>query len=300
MAWLNYHHLYYFWTVARTGSISAASQELHVSQPTISTQIKELEQSLGHAVFQRQGRGLALTELGRVAFRYADEIFRLGRDMQLALEGKRQGERVRFTVGIAQVIPKLIAERLLQPAFDAVPDLTIVCREGATRDLLGALALHEVDVVISDAPITNELNVRAYNHLLGETAVDFFAAPGLAHLKNGFPGSLDGAPVLLPSRGAQVRRQIDDWFDALSIHPVVVGEFDDSALLKVMGASTRGVFPAPSAIADLVEAQYGVKRIGRTQGVFERFYAISVERKIRHPAVAAIADAARATLFANR
>ncbi len=298
MAWLNYHHLLYFWTVARTGSIAAASQELHVSQPTISAQIKELEGSLGHELFRREGRGLVLTDTGRLAFRYADEIFRLGREFQLALQGRSSAERVRFSVGVAQVIPKMVAERLLEPAFGAIPNLLLDVREAPLPQLLASLVLHELDVVISDAPAPSEMRVKAYNHLLGETGTTFFAPPALASLKKGFPGSLDGAPALLPARGSHLRRQVEDWFDGHGIRPKIAAELEDSALAKVLAQRGLGVVAAPSAIEAQVIRQYSLKVIGRAPEIKERFYAISVERKLRHPAVTAIAESARTELFA--
>ncbi|MGA9522135.1 MAG: LysR family transcriptional regulator [Myxococcaceae bacterium] len=298
MAWLNYHHLLYFWTVARTGSIAAASQELHVSQPTISAQIKELEGSLGHELFRREGRGLVLTDTGRLAFRYADEIFRLGKEFQLALEGRSTEERVRFSVGVVQVIPKMVAERLLEPAFGALPNLLLDVREAPLPQLLASLALHELDVVISDAPAPSEMRVKAYSHLLGETGTTFFAPPGLAGLKKDFPRSLDGAPALLPARGSQLRRQVEDWFDAHGIQPRIAAELEDTALAKVLAQRGLGVVVAPEAIEAHVVKQYSLKVIGRAPEIKERFYAISVERKLKHPAVTAIAESARTELFA--
>jgi LysR family transcriptional activator of nhaA len=298
MGWLNYHHLLYFWTTARLGSIARASAELHLSQSTISTQIKLLEESLAAELLQRQGRRLVLTELGRTAFRYADEIFRLGKELQLVMEGKPAGRRLRFAVGIAEVIPKLVAERLLQPAFTAVPDLQLDCREGPLEQLLAQLALHELDVVISELPATGEVNVRAFSHSLGETGIAFFGAPRFSGLKRGFPASLDGAPVLLPAQTSAVRRALDAWLEGKGIRPVLVAEFQDSALLKVFGQRGLGVFVSPTAIEREVCRQYDVTVLGRTEEIKERFFAISVERKLKHPGVVAIAQAARTELFA--
>jgi len=295
--WLNYHHLYYFWTVARAGSIARAAQELRLSQPTISNQLKTLEDALGHALFERQGRRLVLTDVGRTALRYADDIFRTGRELQQALKGLPTGERTRLTVGVADVIPKVVAERLLQPAVQSARGMTLVAREGPLPQLLASLALHELDVVLSDAPAGEEIKVRAYNHLLGETGVSFFAAAPLAHLKKGFPRSLDGAPLLVPSEGTTLRRRIDRWLQGHGIRPVLAGEFDDSALLAAFGARGLGVFSAPTAIEKEVAAQFGVQVLGRTDEIREQFYAISVERRLRHPAVVAIAEAAREQIF---
>jgi LysR family transcriptional activator of nhaA len=294
MEWLNYHHLHYFWVVARTGSIARASQELRLSQPTISNQLKTLEASLGHPLLERRGRGLVLTDVGRTVQRYADEIFRTGRELQQALKGVPTRERIPFAVGVADVIPKLVAERMLQFAVDAVKDLRLVCREGPLPALLASLALHELDVVLSDSPAPESVRVKAFGHLLAESGVVFLAAPRLAHLRKGFPGSLSGAPVLLPAAGTALRQGLETWFAAREVEPVVAGEFDDGALLKAFGARGMGVFPAPAMIEKEVCVQYGVAAVGRTEEVRERFYALTVERRLRHPAVVAIAGAARA------
>lgn len=299
MAWLNYHHLLYFWTTARLGGIAQASRELHISQPTISTQIRLLEEALETELFKRTGRTLVLTEIGRTAFRYADEIFRLGRELQRAIEGRSlDAERVRFAVGITEVIPKLITERLLQPAFSAVPKLQLDCREGPLDQLLGQLALHELDVVISEVPASTEVKVRAFSHALGETGISFLGTARHAALKRGFPQSLDAAPMLLPAQVSVVRRALDSWFDARGIQPVLIAEFEDSALLKVFGQRGLGVFVAPTAIEAEVCRQYDVGVIGRTEDIKERFFAISVERRLKHPGVVAMAEAARTRLFA--
>ncbi len=294
MAWLNYHHLLYFWTVARTGTIANASRELHLSQPTISTQLKTLEEALGQKLFQRAGRRLVLTDVGRTTFRYADEIFRLGRELQESLSRGPMSRQVRFAVGVADVVPKLVAERLLQPAYTAVPDLQLEVNEGHVSQLLVRLALHELDVVISDQPAPHDVKVRAFNHHLGGSSTTFFARAGLAGpLKKGFPKSLEGAPMLLPLIGSSTRVLLDEWFEKVGVRPKVVGEFDDSALMKVFGASGRGVFSAPSAIEDEIARQFEVQVVGRTDDVKQSYYAISVERRLRHPAVVAVAESAR-------
>jgi LysR family transcriptional regulator, transcriptional activator of nhaA len=298
LAWLNYHHLLYFWTVGRAGTIAAASKELHLSQPTISTQLKTLEESLGVQLFQRQGRRLVLTETGRVAFRYADDIFRLGRELQEAVTRGSDTQGTRFTVGVADVIPKLVAERLLQPAFSAVPQLHLEVHEGPLPQLMGQLAVHELDVVLSDVPAGSDIKVRAFSHALGESGATFFAKDAQAtQLKRGFPKSLDGAAALLPSTATSVRRQLETWFDKVQVRPKVVGEFDDSALAQTFGQRGLGFFVAPSAIEAEVSRQYDVVPVGRTDEVKERFFAISVERRLRHPAVVAVAESARNELF---
>lgn len=299
MAWLNYHHLLYFWTVARTGTIASASKELHLSQPTISTQLKTLEASLGQKLFQRSGRRLVLTDVGRTAYRYADEIFRLGRELQESLTRGPMGRQVKFTAGVADVVPKLVAERLLEPAFGAVPDLQLEVHEGNVSQLLARLALHELDVVISDQPAPHDVRVRAFSHLLGESGMTFFAKAALAGtLRKGFPQSLDGAATLLPLQGTPSRVHLDQWFQKLGVRPKVVGEFDDSALMKVFGAQGRGVFAAPTVIEDEVSRQFQVQVVGRSDEVKVRYYAISVERRLRHPAVVAVAETARKDVLA--
>ncbi|MBE2251289.1 MAG: transcriptional activator NhaR [Myxococcus sp.] len=298
MAWLNYHHLLYFWTVARTGSIANASRELHLSQPTISTQLKTLEESLGHKLFQRAGRRLVLTDVGRTTFRYADDIFRLGRELQESLARGPLGQQVRLAVGVTDVVPKLVAERLLEPAFKEEPELQLEVHEGHINELLAKLALHELDVVLSDQPAPHDVRVRAFNHHLGGSGTTFFAHPRLAGpLKRGFPKSLDGAPMLLPLEGSSTRILLEEWFEKCGVRPRVVGEFDDSALMKVFGASGRGIFSAPTAIEVEIARQFEVQPIGRVAEMKQAYYAISVERRLRHPAVVAIAESARNDVF---
>ena len=240
-----------------------------------------------------------LTDVGQTTFRYADEIFRLGKELQKALEtGGTPGTGLRFAVGVADVIPKLVAQRLLEPAFDAVPLLQLECHEGPLPQLLGELALHELDVVLSDSPAPADIKVKAFSHALGESGTTFFARTGqAASLRRGFPKSLDGTPMLLPSRSTTVRRQLEIWLDTLGVRPKVVAEFDDSALLMTFGMRGRGVFAAPTVIEDEVCRQYDVQVVGRTDDVTERFWAISVERRLRHAAVVAVADSARRELF---
>lgn len=297
MEWLNYHHLYYFWTVARAGTIARASEELHLAQPTISSQIKMLEDSLGQKLFERQGRRLVLTDVGRTVLRYAEDIFRMGRELQHAVKGHPTGQKMRLEVGVADVIPKLVAERLLQPAVTAIPSIHLRCREGPVSQLMAALAMHELDVVLTDAPITEPVRVKAFNHLLGETGVTVFASGPLTSLKKNFPQSLTGAPALLPSEGTSLRRALDSWMESRGIRPNVVGEFDDSALMQAFGARAAGFFAAPTVIEDSVTAQSGATVVGRIEEIRERYYAVSVERRLRHPAVVAIAETARSELF---
>lgn len=299
MDWLNFHHLRYFWAAAREGSVTQASRILHISQPTVSAQIRELEEALGERLFMRQGRSIALTEIGRVVYRYADEIFGLGRELMGAVKGRPLDGPVRLTVGVADAVPKLVAYRLLEPALHSAEAMRIVCYEDRLEKLLAELAVHALDVVIADAPAAPATKVRAFNHLLGESGIAFYGTPDLAKkYSRGFPASLAGAPILLPTPNATVRRAIDHWLDARDIRPRIVGEFEDSALMKAFGQTGLAVFPAPEAIEAEVRSQYGVERVGRLDGVAERFYAISVERRIKHPGLVAISGAAKRSFLA--
>jgi LysR family transcriptional activator of nhaA len=300
MDWLNYHHLYYFWLVAREGSIVRACEKLLVSQPTVSTQIRLLEKSLGEKLFARAGRNLVLTDAGRTVYRYADEIFSLGQEIPLALRGESSSHRLRLIVGVTDVLSKLIAYRLVEPALRLGEPLQIVCREGKAEDLLAALAVHKLDLVLSDTPLTPSIRVRAFNHLLGECGVSVLGASALvSRRRRGFPRSLHLAPMLLPTENTSLRQAIDQWFQAEGIRPEVVGEFEDSALLKAFGEAGLGLFPAPTVIEREVRRQYLVRVAGRTESVKAQFFAISTERKLRHPAVKAIVDTARGKTFSE-
>ncbi|MGZ5441882.1 MAG: transcriptional activator NhaR [Thermoanaerobaculia bacterium] len=298
MEWLNYHHLLYFWVVAREGSIAAATRKLHLTQPTISAQLRLLEESLGEKLFEKSGRSLVLTEAGRIALRYADEIFALGRELRDTLHDRPTGRPVRVHVGIADVVPKLVAYRVLRPAFRTSADVQMVCREASSEVLLTLLGQHEVDLVLTDAPASSA-PLRAYNHLLGESGTTFFAAPSLAAglKKKPFPKALHGAPLLLPGAATQIRRALELWLDATGIVPKRVGEFDDLALMTAFGRGGTGIFPAPTAIEKEIEAEYNVHIVGRLPEVKERFYAVSAERKIKNPIVGAITSAARREVF---
>jgi len=297
MEWLNYHHLFYFWSVARAGSIARASQELRLAQPTISNQLKTLEGNLGVKLLERQGRRLVLTDVGRTVLRYCDDIFRTGRELQRAVKGLPTGQRQRLVVGVVDVIPKRMAALLLAPAVDAHPDMTLVCREGPLARLLPSLAVHELDVVIADVPASEEVKVKAFSHRLGDCGTTFFGAARHAHVRKGFPRSLQGAPLLLPSEGTALRRALDGWLDAHGLRPEIAGEFDDSALMKAFGARGLGVFAAPAVLEPEIRSQYEVQVVGRAEDVRESFYAITVERRLRHPAVVTLAGAARDALF---
>ncbi|MBI4956711.1 MAG: transcriptional activator NhaR [Myxococcales bacterium] len=300
MEWLNYHHLLYFWVVAREGGLVPAGKVLRLSHPTLSAQIHALEARLGEKLFVKVGRKLALTEAGRVAYRYAEEIFGLGREMLDALRGRATGQPVRLDVGIVDAMPKLVVRRLLEPALGLPEAVKLVCHEGSHERLLADLGLHTLDIVLADAPVPPGSSVRAYNHLLGECGVSFFGTKALAaRHRQHFPRSLDRAPMLLPLESLTLRRALNQWFDQKGLRPEVVAEFEDSALLKVFGAEGRGIFTAPTAVEAEVMVQYGVELVGRTDEVKERFYAISVERRLKNPAVVAISQAARHELFAR-
>lgn len=298
MEWLNYHHLLYFWVVARKGSIAKASQELRLAQPTISGQLKALEDSLGEKLFSRKGRGLELTEMGSVVYSYAEEIFSLGRELLDTVKDRPTGRPVRLQVGVANVVPKLIAHRILEPALRLPQRVRVIVHENTTEQLLAGLATSDLDLVLSDSPV-GTVKVKAYSHLLGECGLTFFATPALAKkYRKKFPQSLDGAPLLLPGEPTAIRHALDGWIDTQGIRPNVVGEFDDAALLAVFGMNGAGIFPVASAIEREVQQQFKVQVIGRTDVVRDRYYAISGERKLKHPAVVAITEAARKGLFA--
>jgi LysR family transcriptional activator of nhaA len=301
LEWINYHHLLYFWIVAREGGLVAAGKALRLSHPTISAQVHALEEQLGEKLFIRVGRKLELSDTGRVVFRYAEEIFTLGREMVDTVKGRSAGQPLRLDVGIANVVPKLVVQRILRPALSLPESVRLVCYEQSYEKLLADLALHTLDIVISDSPVPAGSNVRGFNHLLGETGVSFFAVKGLAKAyKRQFPASLDGAPMLLPLEQLALRRSLNQWFDRNEVKPRVVAEFEDSALMQVFGGEGLGIFAAPSVVEDEVIHQSGVEVVGRTEQVRERFYAISVERRLKNPAVVAICDVARQELFASR
>ncbi len=296
--WLNYHHFMYFWMTVREGGIQAASRKLSLAHPTVSVQIKRLEENLGHALFDRSRRKLELTEAGEMAYRYADEIFSLGREFVDALNGQAPGDTVRLAVGTSDVMPKLVVRSLLDPALHLDTPVRLTCTEDRFDRLLGELAMHRLDVVLADAPCPPGSGVKAFNHLLGECSVTFFATRRLAaELRSGFPGSLDGAPLLLPSAETALGRAVRQWFESEGIRPNLVGEFDDSALMKAFGQSGLGAFPMPSVSEADVKKHYGAEIIGRAETLRARFYAISPERRLKNPAVVAICETAREAIF---
>jgi LysR family transcriptional activator of nhaA len=298
MEWLNYHHLLYFWMVAKTGSIARACQELRLAQPTISAQLRSLEESLGEKLFARQGRRLVLTEAGQVVYRYAEEIFTLGNELTEVLKGRPRDRPLRLMVGVSDVIPKLIAYRILQPALAMKGGVHMECYEDTPEKLLLSLSAHELDLVLTDAPAYSIARVRVFNHLLGSSGVGLFASAPLARFyRKRFPASLSGAPFLLPIRNSTLRQILDQWFESQSIQPRILAEFQDTALLTAFGQSGAGIFAAPLAIEEEVRSRYRVVRLGEVGPRVTEYYAVSAERKIKHPAATIIAEVARHKLF---
>jgi LysR family transcriptional activator of nhaA len=286
---LNYKHLYYFREVATVGSISRASESLYLTPQTISGQLSLLEESLGAKLFQRNGRHLELTEAGQVALKYADEIFQIGAMLEEALQRYPQGSTQIFRVGVSDVVPKSIAYRLLEPAMNLPNPIHIVCTEGKLPDLLAELAVHRMELVIADSPMPPTMNVRGFNHELGSSSISFFASKAIrAQLQGDFPACLDGAPLLIPSEGTAVRSKLREWFHTQQVHPRIVGEFDDSALMKAFGQAGTGIFVAPTALETIMMQEAPLELLGRANEINEQFFAISVERRITHPAVMAI------------
>lgn len=298
MEWINYHHLLYFWSVVRTGSVAKASEELRLAPPTISMQIRKLEESLGERLLVRSGRGVRPTEVGQVVFTYADDIFALGKEMVDTVKGRPTGHPLNVVVGIADVVPKEISHALIRPALLLREQVKIMCREDNQEHLLAELAIQELDVVLSDTPIGAPTKIRAYNHLLGECGTTFFATPDLARkYSRNFPKVLDVAPLLVPADNTNMRRALDQWFDSIQVRPLVAGEFEDFALLRQFGESGMGLFAAPTVLENEFRKERKLKIVGRVESVRNRYYAISVERKLKHPAVVAICETARHELF---
>ena len=300
MEWLNYHHLRYFWTVAKEGSLKQAAEKLRVSQPSISAQVSELEEVLGEKLFRRRGRSKVLTDAGQVAYRYADEIFTLGREMMNAVKQRPTAQALRLYVGVADSFPKLVTNEILKPVFAMPQPVHIICREGKLEDLLVQLAAHRLDIVLADEPASSSTQVRTFNHPLGESSTSFCASGKLAlTLKKAFPKSLHGAPALLPSDNTSLRRAVEAWFRNIAVQPRVVAEFEDLALMKVMAAEGRGFIVLPSVVANEAVRRYGFRVVGTTDRCRVQFHAITAERRIAHPAVALITEQARNRLFAE-
>ena len=297
---MNFKHLHYFWVTAKAGGVMRASEQLHTTPQTLSGQIKLLEDRIGRKLFKKNGRQLELTDDGRVALGYAEEIFTLGSALETAMRERQEGSTrvLDFRVGVADSVPKSVAYRLLEPAQAMDQPVRLICHEGKFPDLLATLALHRLDLVISDEPLSRQVSVKAFNHALGASPMSFFCAPSLLpRLTGPFPQCLNGAPMLQPNPTSSVGKQLEAWLTRHQLHPRVVGEFDDAALLKAFGREGRGVFLSPSLLAEETAAQYGGVVIGNTDEIVEEFFAITVQRRISHPCVATITSAARGTLF---
>ena len=298
MTQLNLKHLHYFWAVASHGSIVRASELLHLTPQTISGQLRELEQQFDTKLFKKAGRNLVLTDTGHSVFNYADEIFRLSNELQDVLTGRTPGSQMTLKVGIAMVVPKLLAYRILAPVLNLDEPVLLTCHEAPFVDLMADLSVHKLDIVLADSPLSPALNIRAYNHPLGESGLSFFARESEAkQYQDNFPYSLDGAPMLMPTPSSALRRSLELWFERIKVRPRMVAEFEDRALMKAFGEAAAGIFTTPTAVEGDVLSKYAVTVIGRTEEVKERYYAISAERKIKHPAVSAITEAARLDLF---
>lgn len=294
MEWLNYHHLRYFWAVAREGSLRRAAQKLNVSPPSVSAQIRELEEAFGEKLFRRSGRSNVLTDAGQVALRYADEIFSLGQELANAVKQRPTAKALRLHVGVADSFPKLVTQQILQPVFALAQPVHVICREGKVEDLLAQLAAHRLDVVLADEPAPGSLKVRVFNHPLGECGVTFCAGARLAStLRRGFPRSLNGAPALLPAEGTGLRRSLDRWFQTLGVAPRIVAEFEDPALMKVMASGGQGFIPVPSIVAQEAVDRFSLRIVGATEKCRDQFFAITAERRIHHPAVAVLTNRER-------
>lgn len=289
--WLNYHHLRYFLAVAKEGGLRRAAEKLHVSQPSISMQLRELEDALGEKLFRRQGRTKVLTEAGQIALRHAEEIFSLGRELVSAMKQRPTARAVRLNVGVADSFPKLVAHAILRPVLDRGEAVHVVCREGKLEDLLGQLAAHRLDLVLADEPAPSTVKIRAFSHLLGESGVTFCAlAPLAAKLRKNFPQSLDGAPAFLPAEDTALRRTLENWFRTIGVGPRVIAECEDMALMTVMAANTRGVVPVPTVVAKEAVARYALRPFGQTDGCKIQFHAITAERRITHPLLSLITE----------
>jgi LysR family transcriptional activator of nhaA len=289
---LNFRHLHYFWVVAKEGSVTRAAERLGLAVQTVSAQLASLEQSVGKSLFRPQGRRLVLTEAGQVALRYADQIFLLGEQLLEALSDVDLDKTLRLTVGISDSLPKLIASRLLESALTLPQPVRLICFEEQFDTLLGKLSVHKIDVMLTDRPVPPGSALRVFSHLLGEFEIGWFGLPVLAdRYREGFPASLQGAPLLLPTRNNALRGRIDQWLNSHDITPTIFGEFDDNALLNTFGQHGRGLFPAPTALAEDVREQLGAVPVGPIPQVREQIYALSNERKIQHPGIAAILNA---------
>jgi LysR family transcriptional regulator, transcriptional activator of nhaA len=300
MEWLNYHHLRYFWAVAKAGTLRKASEQLHVSQPSISAQIQSLETYLGEDLFRRSGRTLALTETGRRVYGFAEEIFSLGQELLTSLKSMPASRDLKLNVGLADSVPKLVANEILKPVFHHTPPIHVICREGKVEDLLAQMAALRLDIVLADEPAPVSSKVRTFNHLLGACGVTFCATSALARrLRPGFPRSLHDAPALLPTQNTNMRRSLEQWFRSLDIRPRIVGEFEDAAMRSVVAAEGLGFVPMSAVLGEEAFTRYHLRPIGTTDQCADQFYAITAERRLTHPAVVLITENAQSRLFSK-
>jgi len=298
--WLNYHHLRYFWTVARKGGVRKAAEELHVSQPSISAQLRVLEESLGQKLFRRSGRNLVLTETGQLVLNYADEIFSAGRELMNAVKQRPGKHPVRVNIGLTDAFPKLIAFQILRAAFRSEAAVHMVCREGEIGPLVSHLQAHRLDIVLADEPASSALKAKTFNHRLGRSGITFCAVPSLAaKLRRNFPQSLDGAPALLPTQNMGMRAALETWFDSKTIRPRLVGEFEDSALMEVCSTGGRGFTAVHTVVDRAALKHFGLRVIARVDECGTDFYAITAERRVKHPAAVAITEHAYSSVFAE-
>ena len=293
MSRLNYQHLFYFWNVVKEGGVTRACEKLHLAQPTISGQLAVFEEMIGKKLYYKEGKKLVLSEAGRLIFRYADEIFRLGQELSQTLQGHDNARGIKLNVGIADALPKLIAFHLLAPALQISEPVQLTCYEDKTERLITEIALHNIDIVLSDVPSTQTMGTRIFNHSLGNYEIGVFGVKAFEQIySTNFPESLKDAPFLLPSLNNALRRTLDQWFDKMEIYPIIKAEIEDSALLKTFAASGLGIFFAPIAVQSEIQERYGCYLIGRISELQEQFYAITAQRRIKHPAIIAILEKA--------
>jgi LysR family transcriptional activator of nhaA len=299
--WLNYHHLLYFWMVAKEGSVRRAAEVLHISQPSISSQIHQLEDAFGEKLFQRTGRSLTLSDAGQLVFRYAEDIFSLGRELLTVIKQQPGPRPIRFAVGITDTVPKLISAEILKPVWQLPQPVRVVCSETNLNALVPDLAVHRLDLILTDEPLQCSLPHKTFNHRLGGCGVTLCAAPKLAvQLRRGFPRSLHGAPALLPAENTPLRMLVDQWFVAAGVRPRTLGEFEDAAFMTTLAAEGLGFVPVPSLVLDEAAKRYGLQRIAEARGCTCQFYAVTAERRLKHPAIVAITESARYKLFSQK
>ena len=295
---LNYQHLYYFWMVAKHGGISAACEVLHLAQPTISAQLINFQESLGLILLQKKGRKLELTDAGQTVFHYAEEIFSIGRELTQVLKNEHSEYNLQLKLGMADALPKLLAYRLIQPLLQMSEKVHIQCYENKSDQLISDIALHHLDIILADAPADSNSHKSIINHFLGESSIAVFAASSkVFQYRSDFPNRLNNAPFLLPTANTALRRSLNQWFEQQEIKPDIQAEIEDSALLKTFGGAGMGLFFAPAVVANEIQHQYAVEMIAPIEGISERFYAITAQRKIKNPAVKIILDNAKQRLF---